>query len=143
MFFEWNSHVELGHPLIDEQHRRLFSLSEAVAQSLAGSPAHRPTEAALRALIDFVREHFATEEGLMRGAGFPETAEHARLHDLLLAELDAYCRKVRQEDNAGLTLTGLVAFLWHWLVMHINVADRELVEWLRAREGQREGSAPR
>jgi hemerythrin len=137
MYFEWNSQVELGHPLIDQQHKRLFSLSEAVAQTLADSEARRPAEEALRALIDFVRVHFATENGLMREADFPDAGEHARAHGQLLAELEEYCRKVQQGKNASLTVTGLVAYLWHWLIMHINAADRELVVWLRSRETHR------
>ena len=137
MYFEWNKQVELGHPLIDEQHKRLFSLSEAVAQTLADAEARRPAEEALRALIDFVRVHFATEDGLMREAGFPDASEHASAHGLLLAELDEYCRKVQEGENPGLTVTGLVAYLWHWLIMHINAADRELVVWLRSRKTYR------
>ena len=134
MYFEWNSEIELGHPLLDEQHKRLFALSEEVARTLADSPQNRPAEAALQALIDFTREHFATEDGLMRGSGFSETEAHARSHTLLLTELDEYCRKVREGQNANLTVTGLVAYLWRWLILHINSADRELVGWLRSRE---------
>jgi hemerythrin len=137
MYFEWNSQIELGHPLLDEQHKRLFSLSEAVAETLAGAPDRRPVEVALRALIDFVRVHFATEDGLMRAADFPDADEHASSHALLLAELDEYCRKVQREENTGVTVTGLVAFLWNWLITHINAADRELVIWLRSREPRR------
>jgi hemerythrin len=133
-YFEWNSQVELEHPLINEQHKRLFSLSEAVAQSLADSPAHRPAEPALRELIAFVREHFATEEGLMRATNYAEADAHAGHHALLLAELEEYCRKLQQDDNANLTVIGLVAFLWHWLIMHIDSADRELVRWLKSHE---------
>jgi len=128
-YFEWNSQFELGYPLLDEQHKRLFSLSEAVAQTLADS-AERRSAAALQALIDFSREHFAAEEGLMRASNYPGADAHARLHTSLLTELDEYCLKVQRDWNANLTVTGLVAFLWHWLIVHINSTDRELVGWL-------------
>ena len=62
-YFEWNSQVELEHPLINAHHKRLFELSEAVAQSVADAPDARPAEPALRDLIAFAREHFAAEEG--------------------------------------------------------------------------------
>lgn len=137
MYFEWNSQIELGHPLLDEQHKRLFSLSESVARTLSGSPDRPPVEAALRALIDFARVHFATEDGLMREGDYPDAEEHVRAHSLLLAQLNEYCRKVQSGENANLTVTGLVAYLWHWLIMHINAADRELVIWLRSRESRR------
>jgi hemerythrin len=130
-YFEWNSHVELGYPLLDEQHKRLFSLSEAVAQTLVDAEEQRSAEAALLALIGFAEEHFGTEEGLMVASNYPEASTHARVHQSLLAELNDYYSKVRRDRNANLTVTGLVAFLWHWLIVHINSADRELVSWLR------------
>lgn len=137
MYFEWNSQIELGYPPIDEQHRRLFALSEEVARTLADSADHRPAAGALRELSDFVREHFAFEEGLMRVNGYPGADGHAGAHNLLLTELETYCRKLQTDEQANLTVTGLVAFLWHWLIMHINAADRELVRWVKS------GGAPR
>lgn len=136
-YFEWNSQVELEHPLLNEHHKRLFALSEAVAQSLADSAERRPAEPALGALIAFVREHFAAEEGLMRATNYAGAETHAKSHALLLAELEEYFRKVQQEDNANLTVTGLVAYLWRWLILHIDSADRELVRWLKAHEAAR------
>ena len=130
-YFDWNSQVELGYPLLDEQHKRLFSLSEAVAQTLADSAEQRSAAAALLVLIDFAREHFATEEGLMLASSYPDADAHAGAHRSLLAELDDYYSKVQRDRHANLTVTGLVAFLWHWLIVHINSADRELVVWLR------------
>ena len=35
-YFEWNSQVELEHPLLNAHHKRLFALAEAVAQSHPG-----------------------------------------------------------------------------------------------------------
>ena len=134
VYFEWNSQIELGHSLLDEQHKRLFSLGEAIAETLADSADHQPVVSALLALIDFVRHHFATEEGLMRASNYPGVDAHARLHTFLLAELDEYCRKVQRDRVANLTVTGLVAFLLNWLVVHIDSTDRELVDWLRSRE---------
>ena len=131
-YFEWNSQVELGHPLLNAHHKRLFELSEAVAQSLADSATSRPTESALEALIAFAREHFGVEEGLMRDSGYAAAETHARNHALLLAELEAYFRTIRQENNPALTVTGLVAFLWRWLILHIDSADRDLVRWLES-----------
>jgi hemerythrin len=134
-YFEWNSQVELDHPLINAQHKRLFVLSEAVAQSAAGAADQRPTEPALRDLIAFAREHFAAEEGLMRASNYAPAATHAHYHALLLGELEEYFRKVQKDGdrdgNTRLTVTGLVAFLWRWLILHIDSADRELVRWLK------------
>ncbi len=129
-YFEWNSQVELGNPILDAHHKRLFALSEAVARSLTETTELRHLAGALQELIEFTREHFTAEERIMRQANYPNTEVHSEFHTLLLAELEQYWLKIQQEGNANLTVTGLVAFLWHWLILHIDSADREVVKWL-------------
>jgi hemerythrin len=133
-YFEWNTQVELEHPLLNEQHKHLFALSEALVHSMADAPDHRPAEAALRALIDYAREHFAMEEGLMLASGYTGADTHSGYHAKLLADLEDYCSKIRRDESARLTVTGLVAYLWRWLVLHIDSSDRELVHWLKSQE---------
>jgi len=131
-YFEWSNAIELGHPLIDDQHKRLLALAEAVVDPLFNSTEHRPGADELQALIDYAQEHFAMEEGLMREAGYLDLAMHANQHASLLTELRIYCSRVRHGQNTN--PVGLVAFLWNWLVLHLDAADRQLVAWLQARE---------
>ena len=130
--FKWTRSNEIGHPGIDEQHRRLFLLAEAVAVPLVNAADFKPDPAKLKALIDFVVEHFAFEEGLMRSAGFPEAERHAKYHVALLLELKTYCARV--DRGMKTDADSLIEFLWNWLLLHIDTADRELAVWLRARE---------
>lgn len=136
-YFEWTREIELGHPLIDSQHKHLLALAEAVVDPLFNSTEHRPGADELQALIDFAQEHFAMEEGLMREAGYLDAAVHANQHASLLTELRTYCSRVRHGQNTN--PVGLVAFLWNWLVLHLDAADRQLVVWLQAREAARKG----
>jgi hemerythrin len=131
-YFEWRPEIEVGHPLIDEQHRKLLSLGEAVVKPLLDTTEHQPGAAQLRALIDFAQEHFAFEESEMRSTGYPESDLHAKYHASLLTELKAYCVKVQQGQHTN--PAGLISFLWNWLVLHIDSADRQLVVWMKARE---------
>lgn len=131
-YFEWSSAIEVGHSLIDEQHRQMLLLGEAVVEPLLDSSQHRPGAVQLQALIDFAREHFAFEEGLMRSAGYPETDVHAKYHASLLTELETYCVRVHGGQNTN--PAGLIGFLWNWLVLHIDSADRQLVVWLKSRD---------
>ena len=131
-YFQWTSAIEIGHAQIDEQHKRLFLLGEAVVLPLINSAERKPAAVQLQALIDFTQEHFAFEEGLMRSAGFPEADRHAKFHASLLTELRTYCLKVRQSKNTN--PVAMISFLWNWLILHINSADRELVVWLNSHE---------
>ena len=129
-YFEWTSDIETGHPEIDEQHKRLLLLGQAAVELLSAE--HKPDATQLQALIDFAQEHFAFEEGLMRSAGYPEAEQHARDHASLLTELLVHCNKVHWGQNTD--SVSLTNFLWNWLILHIDIADRELVVWLKTHE---------
>lgn len=127
-YFEWSTDTAVGHEQMDEQHRQLFGLAEAAVESLVSTPGLRPSEAPLRALIDFARTHFAYEEELMNASAYPEAESHAKFHTSLLRELETYCARVQIGSNTN--PAGLSAYLWNWLVVHIHSADRELGAWL-------------
>ena len=130
--FEWNSDIETGHMEMDDEHKRLLLLCEAVVEPLTNSPEHKPDAAPLRALIDFAQVHFTFEEGLMRSAGYPGADQHARYHASLLAELRTYCFQVQR--NLHPNPVGLICFLRNWVILDIDSADRKLVDWLRSHE---------
>ena len=128
--FKWTSAIEIGHAEIDAQHKLLFLLGEAVAESLVNSADQKPDTARLQALVEFSREHFAYEEGLMRSADFPEVERHAKYHVSLLSELTTFC--ARMDRGRKTNAASLVDFLWNWLLLHIDTADRDLARWLKA-----------
>ena len=131
-YFEWTDAIELGHPLIDAQHKRLLELAEAVVDPLMNSKAHQAGAAEMQSLLKYGQQHFAMEEELMRAAGYPGSAVHSNQHASLQKELETYCARVKYGQNTN--PAGLIAFLWNWLVLHIDSADRNLVVWLRSRE---------
>lgn len=135
--FEWTNAIEIGHAEIDAQHRRLLLLCTAVIEPLVNSAAVEPDAGQLQALIDYAEEHFAFEEGLMRRAAYPGAEWHAKHHASLLAEFRTYFCKVQRGERGN--PVGLMSFLWSWLNLHIDAADRELVGWLRSREADAGG----
>ena len=131
-YFEWTSAIEIGHPEMDEQHKRLLLLCKAVVEPLTNSAEHKLATKQLQALIEFAQEHFEFEEGLMHSAGYPGAGRHANDHTSLLTELRTYFYRVQRGINTN--PVGIISFLWDWLVLHIHSSDRELAAWLKSRE---------
>jgi hemerythrin len=131
VYFEWKADIAVGHARIDEDHKQLFALAEAVVEPLFSTAEHQPKEATLRALIDFARKHFAYEQELMRASAYPDAEAHEKFHESLLAELETYCARVHSGSNTN--PAGLIAYLWNWLILHIQSADRQLAAWLAQR----------
>lgn len=107
--------------IADEQHQELFdrvnALNDAVTQKDRNEIGSR-----LDALIDYVVEHFKTEERLMAQRGYAGLDEHRREHDNLVstcADLQVKFHAKEVEIEAG-----TMAFLKNWLDHHIPVIDR-------------------
>jgi diguanylate cyclase (GGDEF)-like protein/hemerythrin-like metal-binding protein/PAS domain S-box-containing protein len=127
----WDPAYECGDALIDDQHRRLFTLGNALLdETLAGAPAVdvRPR---LSALIAHAAAHFADEEQLLERIGFAERVQHRALHRALIEEA------TRLEDllDAGrLGVRELVAFLVGRVVQdHLIGADTRFFEAVAAK----------
>ena len=126
----WSEGLSLGVPVIDEQHRRLVDLINAVGDSLRDDT-QRGGGAVMQELIRHTELHFRTEEALMHAHGAHNAERHRQEHRVLLSDLRSL--------GAGLEATSVMLALQHlkaWLVRHIDTSDRELATELRERDAR-------
>lgn len=129
---EWSNDYALGIAEIDDQHRALVGMINALDASTHADYSAENMRRMLDELNAYVRDHFAFEERLMAGGGCsPElVTRHCGEH--------AYFRSVLRDlttdfDNgrSGITVT-LIEYLVHWLLHHIVVVDRAMAQQLNA-----------
>ncbi|WP_296900094.1 hemerythrin family protein, partial [Thiohalocapsa sp.] len=72
----------------------------------------------------------AREEALMRTTHYPDTAEHAGEHALMLAEYTAMVRDIIARGDARLRISDLEA-LKQWFMGHVLDMDKRLGRYLR------------
>jgi hemerythrin-like metal-binding protein len=131
---EWSNDFALGIGEIDEQHKALVGMINALDASTHAEYSADNMRRLLAELNDYVREHFGFEERLMAGGGCsPEfVTRHCGEH--------AYFRSVLRDLTAdfengrtSITVT-LIEYLVHWLLHHIAVVDRAMAHQLNAAE---------
>jgi hemerythrin len=131
---KWTSDFAIGIDEIDEQHRALVDMINALDASTHAQYSPENMRRLLKELSDYVRDHFGFEERLMAGGGCsPEfVTRHCGEH--------AYFRSVLRDLTAdfesgrrSITIT-LIEYLVHWLLHHIAVVDRALAHQLNATE---------
>ncbi len=131
---EWSNDFALGIDEIDEQHKALVGMINALDASTHAEYSADKMRRLLAELNDYVREHFGFEERLMAGGGCsPEfVTRHCGEH--------AYFRSVLRDLTAdfengrtSITVT-LIEYLVHWLLHHIAVVDRAMAQQLNAAE---------
>jgi diguanylate cyclase (GGDEF)-like protein/hemerythrin-like metal-binding protein len=95
---EWRSDWESGNPFIDEEHSRILDLSNRLIDlSLSEVPAAE-IRSGVEDLLEHVAAHFTHEEQLLEEIGYPEAAEHARLHQDLVRDALALKDRVAQGE---------------------------------------------
>jgi hemerythrin len=124
-YAEWSDRLELGLPLIDEQHKRFFDL----AASFSGNGDEVRVMKTLAILSDYVRSHLRDEEALMAAAHYPGLEAHCRLHTQfrqMFADLLGRARKMSLDEIAE-----EVKYLVNgWFYEHIVTVDFEYAPYV-------------
>lgn len=132
-FFSWRDNWNLGLDEIDRQHAALAARLNDIGQLLCDAgPANGAAGPAMALLLELAaetRRHFADEEELMRGHGYPGLRAHHREHVVLLAELQDF---IRELDAGRTTLTvATLTPLKRWLIHHVVGSDHDFARFLR------------
>ncbi len=121
-YIRWDESLSVGVAEIDEQHRRLFALVDALHELCAAACSPGALMAAVEEFCDYTRHHFATEERYMDAYEYRGMDAHIQEH--------MRC-SLRAVDFLGQCLEGdpalcdeFLAFLKDWLVNHIQKVDK-------------------
>lgn len=142
-FFRWRDQWCVGIDALDRDRRAIAAIVNHIAlrfgeregAAIMQAPRTAGAPSALRywldALHERAREHFNREEALMRLTHYPDTAEHAGEHALMLAEYTALVRDIIARGDERLRLEDLEA-LKQWFMGHVLDMDKRLGRYLRA-----------
>jgi hemerythrin len=128
---DWGDEYLLGLPDIDAQHLQLADAVKELVHAVYSRADRITWERVTANVIDGTSQHFEYEERMMLEARYPDSGNHQAQHAELLDELRRFC--AAQDPSAPIPDSGAgraVAFLQRWLVLHITLSDRQLVDWL-------------
>lgn len=115
--------LRLGWGPIDAVHDEFVELLKALLTA-----ADETIPAAVAAIEQHSREHFASEERSMLETSFPASACHADEHAAVLASIAGVHRKVAAGDlEAGRRLASALA---DWFPGHVDHLDSALAHWI-------------
>ncbi|WP_210397301.1 bacteriohemerythrin [Motiliproteus sediminis] len=126
----WSQEYEIGHPVIDQQHAKLFELYNMIAEAFSAGLGHEVVAPALRELVAYTRYHFAEEEALMERLGCRHIITHRREHRRLITEVSALAADFA--DGQPVLLYELLSLVKNWLSDHILSEDMKLRELMEA-----------
>jgi len=127
--FPWNHNFETGINSIDVQHRRLVELLNLLVSHLTFESDVPAMDTVFEQLKEYTVFHFQTEEALWCDAfsGDPWEIEHKQAHSHFVEEV---LRLKAEEEVKSFddVIEDLVAFLTHWLALHIIDSDKRMAK---------------
>ena len=121
---EWRDAFKINLPLIDQEHRHLFTLVKAL--NLAS------VDQTVDELLDYVVTHFTHEQELMEQHRYPAFEEHLKLHESFSASVADFLSS--GEPWTEQRIQDLRRFLNRWLIGHIMTHDLRFGKWMETRK---------
>lgn len=129
--FEWDSSIELGIPLIDEQHRALFGWVNSLDEAISSGEGPEAVSVLIWKLISYVTTHFSEEERLMLSGNYPGLPAHHKEHDRFVSRL----REIQAGFDDGHEMSeSVLSFLVEWLVCHIKGTDQAYCRFISTKQ---------
>lgn len=131
---EWGKKYQIGIKSIDDQHKVLVDLINALHRAEENiNSGHKEVVELVTPIVDglvkYVSYHFQFEENLMREADYPDYIEHKKSHERMIQLVHNYEQKFKKGTASVADLKNLMCT---WLTNHILETDRKYVNRLNA-----------
>jgi hemerythrin-like metal-binding protein len=123
-FMTWTSDLSVGVEVLDDDHKKLIGIINQLHFGITAGHDRAILEAVLYELVDYIKFHFAREEGMLIKAGYAATSAHMMEHEKFIGEISNLQMRIRSAPVAMLDLE-LMDFLRAWLFSHISVSDKK------------------
>ena len=118
----WNSSLSVGDVRIDDQHRRLFQLLDALVLSPEDDDNKVNVDRAIAELCEYVAQHLRYEEALLKSVRYKDYSAHCAAHREFE---DNLARLVERATTLApsVALNEIEQFISCWLADHIATVD--------------------
>jgi hemerythrin len=127
----WRDEYSVDIEVIDEQHKRLFSLLNAVHEAVRRGSSGAALEETVRQLLIYARTHFTHEEKLMSVHCYPAYECHKKEHDELVRLAAQLQESVKEES--GDAAADLIMAIRELLMKHIIDNDKRYGSFFNCR----------
>lgn len=126
---EWTAELSVGIDSIDEQHKKLVNMINALNDAMLTNSSHELLGKIFTGLAAYTQKHFAYEENMFAEYGYADSEEHKRQHNELIAQVIELKEKFIANPQRIMS-ADLMLFLKRWLTNHIMRTDKEYSEFL-------------
>ncbi|MDR1194965.1 MAG: bacteriohemerythrin [Endomicrobium sp.] len=126
MAYEWNSDLETGNEIIDNQHKGLFAALNKLVEAQHQGKGVQELGTTMEFLTVYVLQHFADEEKLQEEYNYPDKFNHKSYHNDFKRTVGELVKKLEAEGYSDVLLEHTIQIMADWLVNHIKGDDFRL-----------------
>ncbi|MBN2279036.1 MAG: hemerythrin family protein [Candidatus Marinimicrobia bacterium] len=122
--FIWTDTFSVGNELIDNQHKKLFTISQKLYESIIHSKSKEQITTILNELHSYSRTHFHDEEEIFRSLNYEKLEEHIQTHNKFESQISRFEEDIH--NGKIFVPMKLMNFLENWLNVHILQEDSDI-----------------
>ena len=129
-FVDWEDRFSVGVPVIDNQHKRLITMTNELHNACQHSDdyANEQFVKTVREAVAYVKYHFSTEEQVMEQIGYPGLLDHRRIHTGFAQEV--LKNALYYKEGKKFVPNLFVRFLRDWILSHVAFIDSDMGEYI-------------
>lgn len=128
---KWSDDFKVGHEQIDQEHQLIVEKYATLYDLMKEGKGHDYYGQLLLFLKDYIEFHFSNEEKIQQEVGYLGQLRHKKLHEAFKAEIAKIIEKQQDSEITNAELIRFNLFLKNWLIYHILIEDRSMVENLK------------
>ncbi|HIJ37687.1 MAG TPA: hemerythrin family protein [Rhodospirillaceae bacterium] len=129
-----SSNIELGHTVIDAQHRYLIEIGKKIEALSAERKSTKSISLLLKKYRRITKKHFSSEEEYMAllvdDAYKPHKIAHSHNHKYFINFLNDVIKDISVEDDFN-CISDLMSYLFNGFKLHMLYYDKELFAFLK------------
>ncbi|MDR2102886.1 MAG: bacteriohemerythrin [Treponema sp.] len=143
MFYQWDSTLETGYDVIDNQHKQLVAAVNDLLDACRNGKGKEAIASTMDFLTGYTIKHFMDEEKIQIKYNYPDFLTHKRYHDEFKVLVGRFTRRLIREGPTELIINDVCASIGDWLLNHIKGDDFRMAAYIKAKDAARKNAAKR
>jgi hemerythrin len=134
MAYQWDSSLECGYELVDNQHKQLVAAVNNLMEASQSGQGDKAVMQTMDFLTGYTIKHFADEEKLQQKYDYPDYLNHKRIHDEFKVTVKELTDRLVREGPGPELVNVVSSAIGAWLLNHIKGDDFRMAAYVKAKD---------
>ena len=130
----WDRALETGTATIDNQHKQLISMVNALFEAHQRGKGSKEVERTMSFLVEYTIRHFNDEEELQEKYAYPHYLAHKQNHDRFNSITKHLAGVLHRDGPTDELITHICDTIGQWVLNHIKKEDFKMAAYIRHKD---------